>query len=50
MKSYPRYWIAWMVVAAIVVVAAVELINAASATQVSRTAEEGWITPAVERA
>jgi hypothetical protein len=50
MKSYPRDWIAWMVVAAIIVVAAVELVSAASATQVSRVAEEGWKTPAVERA
>jgi hypothetical protein len=50
MKSYPRDWIAWMVVAAIIVVAAVELIAAASATEPSRTAEQGWITPAVERA
>ncbi len=47
MKSYPRDWIAWMVVAAIVVVAVVELIS--TATPTSRTAETGWITPAVER-
>ena len=32
MKSYPRDWIAWMVAAAIVVVIAVELISAATAT------------------
>lgn len=50
MKSYPRDWIAWMVVAAIIVVAAVELVASASATQTSRTAEQGWTTPAVERA
>jgi hypothetical protein len=49
MRSYPRDWIAWMVVAAIIVVAAVEIVSAASATQPSRTAEEGWTTPAVER-
>jgi hypothetical protein len=49
MKSYPRDWIAWMVVAAIVVVAAVELMSTATATPTSRTAETGWTTPAVER-
>lgn len=50
MKSYPRDWIALMVVAAIIVVAVVELVSTASATQTSRVAEEGWKTPAVERA
>ena len=49
MRSYPRDWIAWMLVAAIIVVAAVELVAAASATQTSRTAEDCWTTPAVER-
>ncbi len=49
MTSYPRDWIAWMVAAAIVVVAVVELISTATATPTSRTAETGWITPAVER-
>jgi hypothetical protein len=49
MKSYPRDWIAWMVVAAILVVAVVELMSAATATPTSRTAEDGWTTPAVER-
>lgn len=50
MKSYPRDWIAWMVVAAIIVVAAVELVSAASAAHPSRAAESGWTTPVVERA
>lgn len=50
MKTYPRDWIAWMVAAAIVVVAVVELISNATAAHPSRTAETGWTTPAIERA
>ena len=50
MKSYPRDWIAWMVAAAIVVVAVVELISGVSAAQTSRVAEDGWATPATELA
>ncbi len=42
MKSYPRDWIAWMVAAAIVVVIAVELISAATATPTTRLAEDSW--------
>ena len=48
MKNYPRDWIAWTVAAAIIVVAVVELISTATATEPSRTAEQGWTTPAVE--
>lgn len=42
MRGYPRDWIAWMVAAAIVVVAMVELISVATATPTSRIAEDGW--------
>ncbi len=50
MKSYPRDWIAWMVAAAIVVVAVVELVATATAHEPARTAEETWKTPAAELA
>lgn len=50
MKSYPRDWIAWMVAAAIIVVAVVELMSAATAQEPARTAEETWTTPAAELA
>jgi hypothetical protein len=50
MKSYPRDWIAWMVAAAIVVVAVVELVATATAHEPARTAEETWTTQAVDLA
>jgi|CXWL01.1.fsa_nt_gi hypothetical protein len=41
MKSYPRDWIAWSIVAAILIVATVELISTVHATRVSSVAEDG---------
>lgn len=41
MKSYPRDWIAWSIVAAIVVVATVTLVSTVHAARVSSVAEDG---------
>lgn len=41
MKSYPRDWIAWSVVAAIVIVATVTLVSTVHAARISSVAEDG---------
>jgi hypothetical protein len=41
MKSYPRDWIAWSIVAALVIVATVEIFSTVHATRVSSVAEDG---------
>ncbi len=50
MKSYPRDWIAWSIVAAIVIVATVTLISTVSATRASSLAEDGRRAGATELA
>lgn len=41
MKSYPRDWIAWSIVAALLIVATVELISTVTAAPASTVAEDG---------
>lgn len=48
MKSYPRDWIAWSVVAAIVIVATVTLVSTVHAARVSSVAEDGRLAAATD--
>jgi hypothetical protein len=50
MRSYPRDWIAWSIVAALLIVATVELVTTATASGVSSVAEDGHRAAATDLA